>query len=547
MKRALSAAVTALMTIALLSLVVTSPAHAQAPDEFGPDWDDPVSAVAPIERPDTKSCQVEIVDHVFSDAEAYESTFTPDEECGTSWSKVVLDLSGEVSGRQHDRLATLAIGGVPVFKTSTPQPSPEGVAWSAERDLTAYAALLTRASTVTMSMNNVVDAVYTGAFDIRVTLTFYTADGGHSEAATADRVYPLEGADRDGADLVGRLTVPRNSERLLADVYATASGGGCAEFWYLTAPPDTGYECESGEGPHREVQVLIDGQLAGIAMPYPAVYAGGWSNPFLWYALPAPRAFNLQPISYDLTPYLGLLNDGEPHEVTVRVAGAKGDADGWSTPTAFRVWQDHGSSQVTGGVLMSKTAPLSNASVVSKLGDETQVVTTAGHQHTATGWLQTSKGRVLTTVDRVLSHSSTHTFGPAANPDALQAELSDVESRTVLGASATTESRETTRLYEIDGRIDIDDDGRLSTSITLNDHMSSQLSSGNSTTGRVTVDHGYRGEASWNTRVPRDERRAEGTAASRYQVTVDSGSAERCYDRQIRTSNGYVTSDRQRC
>ena len=43
--------------------------------------------------------------------------------------------------------------------------------------------------------------------------------------------------------------------------------------------------------------MLLDGKVAGIAAPYPHIYTGGWSNPFLWYAQPAPRAFDIQPIT----------------------------------------------------------------------------------------------------------------------------------------------------------------------------------------------------------------------------------------------------------
>ncbi|HIW64419.1 MAG TPA: peptide-N(4)-(N-acetyl-beta-glucosaminyl)asparagine amidase [Candidatus Stackebrandtia excrementipullorum] len=546
MKRALAAAVTVALPIALSSVLVASPVHAHVPEVFGSDWDDPMTAMAPIDRPDTPSCEVELVDHVFADDEPFESTFVPDDECGTSWSKVVLDLAGEVEGRQHDRLATLEIDGVPVFKTSTPQPSPEGVEWNVERDLTGYSSLLTEERPVTMSMGNVTDAVHTGVFDIRVTLTFYAADGDNPAGNVADRVVRLDEAERDGADLTGNVTVPRNSTRLLADVYATASGGGCEEFWYMTAPPESQYPCEGDSGPYREVQILVDGQVAGIATPYPAVYAGGWSNPFLWYTLPAPRAFDLRPITYDLTPYLGLLNDGEDHEVTVRVVGA-GSMQGWSTPTAFRVWQDADSRVVEGGVLMSKTTPLSNTSVVSKVGGKTEAATVAGHQHTATGWLETSRGRILTTVDRVLSYTGTHTFGPDANPDMLEAELSDVESRTVLGPSSTSESHETTRLYRLEGHKNLDEDGRLSTKIDLNDRMSTLTTSGRSMPRMVTVDHSHMGEASWDTQVPREERRAEGTSVSRYHVTFTVGGDERCYDRELRSANGYVTVDRHRC
>lgn len=544
MRRALS--VTA--AVALLTAVFSSPAHADAPDEFGTDWDDPISAVAPVERPDTDSCEVVLVDHVFDDFEPFESEYTPPAECAGDWSKVVLDLTGAVSGRQYDRMGTLTLGGVPVFNTSTPQPSPEGIEWQVEKDLTGYQALFRQAQPVVMELGNLVDDVHNGVFDITVTVTFYAADEHYPVSATSDRVLPLDDAQRVGTDLVGSVTVPQNSVRLLADVYATGSGGGCEEFWYLTAPPEAGYSCESSDGPYREVQVLVDGRVAGIAIPYPAVYTGGWSNPFLWYNVPAPRAFDLRPITYDLTPYLGLLNDGKAHEVTVRVAGVDAETDGWATPTAFRVWQDHESSVVPGGLLSSNTTQLRNTWSVTVNGDETQIIAEAGHQHTVTGWLETSDGRILTTVDRVLTYSSTHAFGEAENPDALGSNWRDVETRTVLAASAEAEVRKTDRRYQIDGQISLDDADRLTTSIVLHDNLISEITSASQIVSKVHVNHGYLGKASWTINVPREERDATGTSSVRFQVRWDAGSGnDACFDRHIRSRNGYVISDRQRC
>src|SRR4029453_7992179 len=166
-----------------------------------------------------------------------------------------------------------------------------------------------------MFLGNVVNDTFTGVLDIKVFLTFYTTDRTHPAVSTATDVLPLASSRQDGADLTGTVTVPRNTERLVAEVYATGSGGGCEEFWYLTAPPASGYSCPADGGPYREVQVLLDGQVAGIAAPVPHVSTGGWSNPFLWYVLPAPRAFDIQPLTYDLSPYLGLLTDGRPHTV----------------------------------------------------------------------------------------------------------------------------------------------------------------------------------------------------------------------------------------
>jgi hypothetical protein len=44
-----------------------------------------------------------------------------------------------------------------------------------------------------------------------------------------------------------------------------------------------------GEGPFREVRVLVDGQVAGVAFPYPVIFTGG-IVPTAWrYVLPLPH------------------------------------------------------------------------------------------------------------------------------------------------------------------------------------------------------------------------------------------------------------------
>ncbi|MDR3081506.1 MAG: peptide-N4-asparagine amidase A, partial [Streptomyces sp.] len=321
------------LVLAAGSVLGASPAAAAepVPVEFGSDWHDPLTAAPAIETPDTRSCEATIVETQFRDFTPYRGSYAPPKGCGDRWSKVVLRLDGKVKGRQYDRLGYLRMGGVEVFRTSTPEPSVDGITWSVEKDVTHYSDTLHREQPVEMLIGNVVDETYTGVIDVKVTLTFYAAKGSTKAAETPDKVLPLESAT---------LTTPRNSERIVAEVYATGSGGGCEEYWYLTVPDAAPYSCKADKGPYREVQVKVDGQLAGIAAPFPNVWTGGWSNPFLWYVVPAPRAFDVKPIEYDLTPFAGILNDGREHRVEVSVAGLPEGQSGWSTPTNVLVWQD---------------------------------------------------------------------------------------------------------------------------------------------------------------------------------------------------------------
>ncbi len=126
-----------------------------------------------------------------------------------------------------------------IFRTSTPEPSPDGIEWSVEKDVTRYSDTFRRGGDVEMLIGNVVDDTYTGVLDVKVTLTFYAQGGAVKSAATPDRVLALQD---------GTLTTPRNSERVVAEVYATGSGGGCEEYWYLTVPDPRPVLLQGGQG-----------------------------------------------------------------------------------------------------------------------------------------------------------------------------------------------------------------------------------------------------------------------------------------------------------
>ncbi len=516
------------------ALLTAHPVAAQAPydtppPEFTSDWHDPVTAAPPVARPGTRSCEVTLAEARFRDFTPYKGSYAPPKECGTRWNKVVLRLEGAVKGRQYDRLGYLTVGGVEIFRTSTPQPSPDGISWSVEKDVTRYRDTLSRPQSVEMLIGNVVNETYTGVFDVRVTLTFYTAQGQVRPAAnTPDRVIPLVSPS---------LTTPRNTERVLAEVYATGSGGGCEEYWYLTVPDAAPYSCKATDGPYREVRISVDGQLAGIAAPFPTVWTGGWSNPFLWYVTPGPRAFDIQPIVYDLTPFAGLLNDGRAHRVEVSVAGVPAGQAGWSTPTNLLLWQDEGSSVVTGSLDRHEATAPRNSSVYMA-GSEHRLDTEGAHALTVAGHLNTSHGRVDTTVTRTLGHTSVHRWSEGENPDALTARWTDDETVTVGRTSTRTH-----RTYAMDGETTVGPDNRLRTVLALGDRADTVVVRSGTRLSWSHLDNSYTGDATYTTGVPRDQRHAVGTTAERYRLHGSGG----CYDRTLRTAQGTVTEDRLRC
>jgi len=513
------------------TLLGAGPAQsADVPAEFGTDWHDPVTAAPPVEKPSGKSCQVTLAEAQFRDFTPYRGTYTPPDGCGDRWSKVVLRLDGKVKGRQFDRLGYLHVGGVEILRTSTPEPSPDGIEWSVEKDVTRYSGTFRGSQDVEMLIGNVVDDTYTGVIDVKVTLTFYP---GKAAAAAPDRVLPLG----DG----GTLTAPRNSERILAEVYATGSGGGCEEFWYLAVPDSAPYSCQADGGPYREVQITVDGQLAGIASPFPHVWTGGWSNPFLWYVTPAPRAFDVKPIEYDLTPFAGLLDDGRPHRVEVSVVGVPEGQSGWSAPVNVLVWQDAGSRQLSGKVTVHRVGDLTNSSTYTA-GSPNRVDTEAGHRLTVSGYLETSHGRVTTTVSRTLANTSVHRWTEGENTDGLDARWSDYESVTVDGRGPARTTL-THRTYTMNGTTTIGDGARLRTVLTLGDRATVAESRGGRRTGRSRLDDTVTGDATYTTDVPRDQRHAVGTTSERYRLYGPKG----CFDRSLTTVQGVLTEERDGC
>ncbi|MFF3414685.1 peptide-N4-asparagine amidase [Streptomyces sp. NPDC002698] len=498
------------------------------PAEFGSDWHDPVTAAPPVARPSGPSCEVTLAEAKFRDFTPYTGTYTPPSGCGDRWSEVVLQLEGKVEGRQFDRLGYLHVGGVEILRTSTPEPSPDGIEWSVETDVTRYSDTFRRSHDVEMLIGNVVDDTYTGVLDVKATLTFYAG----RPAVTPDRVLTLQD---------GTLTTPRNSERVIAEVYATGSGGGCEEVWYLTVPDTAPYSCKAGNGPYREVRIEVDGRLAGIAEPFPTVWTGGWSNPFLWYVIPAPRAFAVKPIEYDLTPFAGLLNDGRPHRIDVSVVGVPEGRPGWSLPVNVLVRQDARRDHVSGALLRAEAGGLADSSTYTP-GPEHRVDTAGRHRLTVAGYLDTSHGRVVTTVSRTLANNSTHRWTEGENTDGLEATWTDDEVVTVDGRGPATTTR-TRRAYTMDGTTTLGADDRLRTVLTLGDRAFVAEESGGRPTTWSRLDDTYTGDATYTVGVPRDRRHAVATTNERYRRHGSAG----CYDRSLVTVQGTLTQDRARC
>jgi len=529
------------------ALAGAGPAHA----DFGTDYHDPLTAAKPLTRPDTRSCTVEAMhDRPFKDGYGsppdtpYTATVTPPADCPGPWSAVVLDLHGSVAGRQFDRLFTVRIGGVEVLLSSTPEPSRDGIEWSVERDVTRYAPLLDGPQPFVFDLANVTNDTYTGVFRISASLTFYTADERRPAAANADRVLTTGpfGLTQGTPSAATPLVFPPNLERLTAEVY-TRGGGACEEFAYASAPdefvrnnPALGW---CGKGPFRELRLSVDGRTAGAVWPYPVLYTGGW-DPLLWRPTPGIFAFDLPAYQVDLTPYVGLLLDGQPHSIGITVNAAEAQSnDLWTGQVNLFATVDHGSARTSGALTEHRVAPeaaLTTALTDHGGGSGDWTVTAARHD-LARGWVQTSHGRITTEVRDDLAFSSAQRLRDGGNDVTLHntTELTRAVATWGSGPQRTTTVHESqpldvTYLYTRDAAGNSDQ----RTAMELGEHRDVSVATGAHVTERSTVDHVLRPTAH---RHDGDATVRSGSSYEDYRSTGPDGP----YHRTISTVDGWPT------
>ncbi|GAA5834563.1 hypothetical protein JCM9279_004353 [Rhodotorula babjevae] len=218
-------------------------------------------------------------------------------------------------------------------------------------------------------LDNVITDKYTGVFMTTLSATFYAATPDDPPASTADLILPLTTRSDTSSQMLvypGRASVkavlPINAAQAWLEIIAT--GAADEEFWYgnvLERWVDYFPAAELiGQGPLREVQVRIDGQLAGFVYPFPVIYTGG-ANPLLWRPLASLRAFDIPSAFIDVSPFLPMLSDGQPHDFSFSVFG-QGDEgsinDNWFITGALHLVLDPSDPPIrTTGRLLSYDAP----------------------------------------------------------------------------------------------------------------------------------------------------------------------------------------------
>lgn len=411
-----SRAAFASVLLLLVAGVSTVPGFAAARYKIGSQ--NTVTADRLVPRPSTTPCVVQLFENVaFDDFNPRSFTYTPPSNCPGPWQKVVFEGDFSVSaGIQYDRTANIWLGATNIYFGTTAEPSPNfGPSWHVETDLTDYSSIFATAQSGQADIGNLVNSTYTGIIYGTATLEFYPVAG--IAPQTFDTVLALSAGPDGGTvalgsssdTLAGTFTLPMNIEEAYLDVLAQSQSND--EFWYTCVPNDVTSELEScGNTAFRETEVTIDGTPAGVAPVYPWIYTGGL-DPYLWFPLPGVQTLNFVPYRVNLTPFAGLLSNGQPHTVSLSVF----NADSYFSATAnLLLLLDHGSSQVTGAVTANTLSASPNPIVTENIkagNNVTGTVTVKSNRaFEISGYVVTSAGTVSTSISQAIDFSSKQRF-----------------------------------------------------------------------------------------------------------------------------------------
>jgi len=425
----------------LLLLASAGFAHAQvvlAPPTPQVGSSNPITAEPSVPRPHTQPCIVPLLQNqVFADFNPKPISYTPPSACPGPWAKVVFIGDFTVTaGRQFDRTAAFYLGHANIYYGTTAEPrailSPS---WHVERDVTDLTAIFKSPQTGQADLANFVGVsngvTYDGIIYANAALEFYPAEWSERAPRTPDIVVPVNGPGGDAGTLnttsdqiTQTLNLPTNVERVYLDVIAQSQSND--EFWYFCVPNDQASNLLScGNTAFRETEVTIDGQPAGVAPVYPWIYTGG-IDPYLWEPIPGVQTLDFKPYRVDLTPFAGLLSDGNPHTIGVSVF----NANSYFLATAnLLAYTDHDKQQVTGGIisntLTAAPAPVvtENISVDSTGTTFTGNVSVASNRKFAIrGYVITSHGRVETTVEQTVDFLNNQQFNVSPATDIQNAQ-----------------------------------------------------------------------------------------------------------------------------
>ncbi|KAG8170087.1 hypothetical protein KVR01_000832 [Diaporthe batatas] len=382
-----------------------------------------------------EDCQVTIAVNTFSNSfgSPFVGNYTPP-ACLADSNTAIMNLTVQSQGRQFDRLAIVYFGDTEVLRTSTEEPNRRGISYTYIKDMSQYMAMWRQPQKVIFDLPNGVTDVLTGVYNATVTASFFSAPQG---ATPADSVLTISSrqANNDSQPSVFSLPdqiasnvitdFPRNAVKVIFSVSAT--GQGNEEFWWSNVLESNAltYNASGGQlpgnSPFREVQVLLDGKLAGVQWPFPVIFTGGVS-PSFWQPIVGIDAFDLKEGEIDMSPWLPVLCDGQPHNLTFNVVGLSDDGkiatlspnvtSSWQVTGKMFVWLDEKTDSITTGSPptvsgLDPTIAISQSVTQNATGfnDTLKYTTSVSRSFSVSGSITTSAGNKTVSWTQTLAHT----------------------------------------------------------------------------------------------------------------------------------------------
>ncbi|KZP11978.1 hypothetical protein FIBSPDRAFT_755761 [Athelia psychrophila] len=393
-----------------------------------------------------KQCTVEILQHTF--ANSYGSPaivqYTPPTDCGTvgSWTGISLNFTVTSNGTQYDRLGTLTFQEVEIWRTSTPEPtSGDGIIWTHLKDVTRYTPLFAKAGTFLLELDNELATGLDGEYATTLHATFYESSALYPPAPQANTIIPLGTLSNTSTATASvppqftiNATIPQNAVQIYAELYA--SGNGEEEFWYYNTANEYLSDLPSGTtyggGPFREVRLLVDGKIAGAALPYAVIFTGG-IVPTAWRPITSYGALDLPTYFLDLTPFVPLLTDGKPHTFAIDVVSAETNHtinSNWYVSGNLQVVTDSSSEPTTGNMTQYTASPYAVTATTGSVGanGDVKVTVKATREIQIESTFKSGSGKVTDVVwKQSLSYQNVQTY---ASNNSIQASINVAQTAT---------------------------------------------------------------------------------------------------------------------
>lgn len=333
----------------------------------------------------TTSCTVKLFEN--QSFATYDEIFSfpyipPVGDCAGPWDRVILYVQAQVNGTvQFDRVGAIWMDEVEILRFTTPEPPSESIKWNVQRDLSVYGPYFQEFHSVHTGCGNIVNSEYNGVITMTATLHFFN-DGSVDPIEPADYVMGIgvygfgnENTIKGSTVMENSFTLPfQNAYRVYLDLYAT--GHNCEEFWY-TNPPDalaniTGAGTCTG-GSSREFIITLDGDMVmGVQAPFPVIYTGG-INPLMWRPQTGIYSFNVPPYRFDVSPFLGMMNDGAEHKLGITITNNSAPGFWYVTPVLV-LWRDELEAIIEGSLesySFVQVQPSASVSVIDVEWNET--------------------------------------------------------------------------------------------------------------------------------------------------------------------------------